>query len=1669
MFDRFNLSGFRRLASSADIRPDAGQSSRKAIRHRQSVGRRRRRLQIEHLETRLPLAAPTDLAAITGRVFADFSGDGFTPGEEVSGATLNLYRDNGDGVFNAANDTLVRGLTSGADGRYRFDGVTAGNYFVQQPAQTVGTRALAASTSPLIPIEAADVLGELFTVIDSFNTSPQTVFDDTNDGVPVTSSVLGPASDIIGGARDLLVSKTSVNGRVQLSVNDPLFPGFLSFDSIQTGQGRRVVQWDGPDGSALTLDDAGLGNADLTSGGTATGLRFDIGADSPSGSATVRIYTDDGVAGTATRFSTGVIQIPDTGGLASSQEFLPFASFTPTGGGGADFTRVGAIEFEITGAANVNGAANLVGAIGPTIRTADFSNFATADLRLAMTADNASPGVGQNVTFTLTVNNDGPDAASGVAVQNLLPAGMTYVSNTPSQGTFNPATGIWTVGTIANAGVSTLGIVATVKTAGALTNTAEISASDQFDPDSTPGNGVVGEDDLASVTIASLLADLSLTKTVSDTTPGPGDQVTFVVTVSNAGPSGATGVQVTDPLPAGLVLVNRTQSQGSFAAGIWTVGAIDNGANATMTTIARVETVGSYTNTAQVSASDQPDPNSTPGNSVATEDDQASVTITVVSADLSLTKTASNATPNVGTNVTFNVTVRNDGPNPTTGVTVLDRLPTGMSFVSASSNPAAPGGGYDPVTGIWTIGSLAVGAQTTLQLVATPNVAGPLTNTAEVATSDLADPDSTPGNNVPGEDDQASVTITAQQADLSLTKSVNNATPNFGQTAVFTITLSNAGPSTATGIQVRDQVPAGLTLQSATPSAGTYNPSTGVWDVATLASGANATLRLTTAVNTSTAVTNTAEVIAADQPDPNSTPGNNDPAEDDQASVTITVPSADLSLINLVDNAAPNVGETVRFTITISNSGPDGATGVAAIASLPAGLSFVSATPSQGIYAAGSGQWTVGTINAGAAPTMDLIARVDSIGDKSLRAAVISSDQFDPNSTPGNDVEAEDDQQTVVVTPQVIDLSLGMTVNQPRPLVGREVTFTLTLANAGPNTATGVAVRSPLPTGLTFVSANPSVGTYSSATGLWTLPSLAANANATLQLVATYDSPVVITKTAEVFSADQFDIDSTPGNGVPTEDDIATVVLEPATADLSMTHTVSDETPNLNTSVSFTATITNAGPDAATGVTVLYALPAGMALVSGTPSAGAFSAATGIWVIDNIAVGGTQTLQVVATPTTVGEKIVTAQVRTSDQFDPDSTPGNNVPGEDDQASVLVTPQLIDLSLTKTISTASPNVGQNVTYVLALRNEGPSTATGVRVRDLLNAGVQFISGTATSGNYDPATGNWTPGPLAAGATATLTIIAQVIQNGTFLNVAEVMAADQPDIDSTPGNGDPTEDDIAAVIFTTPVADLSLVSSVDNPTPDRNQNVTMTIVITNSGPDDATGIVVTNRIPSNFNFTGSSTTAGVFTSTAGTWVIPNLANGGSATLTITGRARDFTPITSTAEITRADQADPDSTPGNGDPTEDDFATLIITPNVIDLSVTGTIDNLAPVVGDVVTLTFTVTNSGPATATGVELRLNLPPNVSTVVSGTTQGVYNPATGLWILGAMANGQTETLTIELSVDAAGIKQVVFQVTAADQFDIDSTPNNDIASEDDQTSVAINAPRLLSKRLFLAR
>ena len=388
----------------------------------------------------------------------------------------------------------------------------------------------------------------------------------------------------------------------------------------------------------------------------------------------------------------------------------------------------------------------------------------------------------------------------------------------------------------------------------------------------------------------------------------------------------------------------------------------------------------SATNQAEVFTADQYDPDSTAGNGIPSEDDQASVQLLPATSDLSLVKNVDRAEINVGEQVTFNVVVSNSGPDPATNVSVIDSLPPGVEFVSAT--PVI--GTYDAASGLWTIGELGVGASTTLSLVATAIDAGSSTNVAQIQSADQLDPDSLPGNQLSSEDDQSAVTVTAAQIDLELTQSVDNAAPNVGELVRFTLRVDNFGPSDATGVTVRDLLPAGLSYLRTDAGQGSYNAASGLWNVGSISSGGNATLELVAIADQILTVQNSAEVISADQPDSDSIPNNQLASEDDQASLTISTPVADLSLTKSANNDRPNVGEQVTYTVNLNNEGPDPATGIQVQDALPGGLLFVSATPSLGNYDDQSGIWSLSALEAASNATLEIRAIVEAPGRRCL-------------------------------------------------------------------------------------------------------------------------------------------------------------------------------------------------------------------------------------------------------------------------------------------------------------------------------------------------------------------------------------------------------------------------------------------------------------------------------------------------------------------------------------------------------------------------------------------------------------------------------------------------------------------------------------------------------------
>jgi large repetitive protein len=478
-------------------------------------------------------------------------------------------------------------------------------------------------------------------------------------------------------------------------------------------------------------------------------------------------------------------------------------------------------------------------------------------------------------------------------------------------------------------------------------------------------------------------ADLSIEKTANTPNPGIDKQLTFTLTVTNNGPNNASGVIAIDELNTGFTYVSDN-SGGSWVpeTGIWTVGDLENGASVSIDIVVKVNAEGSYINTASVSGA-QPDP-------VATNNVSEINLSPGKTADLSIMKTLDNLVVDVNSNVVFTLIAANQGPADATNVVVTDLLPSGLTY-----NTHSGAGSYTPENGIWDIGSIQNGQEVQLFITALVNPSGEYTNKAVISGSE---PDSDLTNN----SDEATVTA-IPVADLNIIKTVDQQRSPEGSQVVFTLTVTNLGPSEAMDVEADDLLPSGLTYIS-DDSGGSYNPNTGKWEIGAMTAEAEVSLQITALVNPDGDYENIASVISTTK----------DPDENNNSSsvTIITSNEADLGIVKTADRERASVGTEILFYITITNNGPDIAKDVILIDLLPDGFDYVS-HKGPGDYNPFTGEWIIGELANQLTVNLEISTRIRANGDYT-NIAEVTSGEYDP--IPANNV----DSQTIVVDRELV-------------------------------------------------------------------------------------------------------------------------------------------------------------------------------------------------------------------------------------------------------------------------------------------------------------------------------------------------------------------------------------------------------------------------------------------------------------------------------------------------------------------------------------------------------------------------------------------------------------------------------------------------------------------------
>ncbi|MCP4190726.1 MAG: DUF11 domain-containing protein [Planctomycetaceae bacterium] len=886
------------------FRPQTGKRIRR--RHQRS-------LLVETLEHRRVLACPTATTpTIAGIAFEDFDGSSTpSPGEELAGVEIELYLQ--------AGSQFVESKTTAGDGSYCFEGLEfEATYFVRQPQQTVNGSNLSLQQSPSIQPGQFGVMIDTFESVQKVDASPNAPKEDASGIIAL------PSGSAIGDHRKIIANLNNGAGAVTLSINE-FGSETMQYNSTVGVTGRGAVVWDGtetPDLSGPSNDGIvmGLNGLDLTQDGKNTGVAFAIGALVAGSQATVSLYE-----GSVNNVSSATFEIPEIeGGTASKYQFVPFNTFSD---GQVSPSDVDAIRFVIDSSDSLSNQIEVdrMGANGPKIY--DFANMPEADL--SVTKQNQGSSVpGETVEYVITVANAGPSAVTGAQVTDDLPAKLTaisYTSEVVGTASGNTPTGNSNINDAVNMN-SGSSIIYTVEAtinpdaSGDLSNTVTVEApAGVVDPD--PSNNTATVQNQLNPEV-----DLQITKANGVDSLVPGSPVNYSIVVTNAGPSHVSNATVTDTFSNQLTGVTYTSNTTGTVSGntddsgnIQDTVTMSPGATITYLVNATVESTatGSLSNTATVTVPPgYVDLN--PSDNTATDTDSLDPQVNLI-----VTKVSSDTVVVPNQELTYTITVRNEGPSTATGARLTDLFPaseltsltyTSEAFSGASGNTLTGNGNIDDSLILPPLSRVTYSVGATVL----SSASGQIENTATVdppsGTTEINPDDNTTTN---------TITVTPVY-DLSISKLSSEATAVAGEEVVYTIEVQNSGPSEAMGVEVTDLFPSTLsdvTYTSQALGGATGNRSNGQGNINdTINLPANASVTYTARGMLASSATgnliNTASVTAADN-GPDGDPNND--------SATRELPirlEADLTMSKTVSQDVFEPGDDVVYTLVVTNEGP---------------------------------------------------------------------------------------------------------------------------------------------------------------------------------------------------------------------------------------------------------------------------------------------------------------------------------------------------------------------------------------------------------------------------------------------------------------------------------------------------------------------------------------------------------------------------------------------------------------------------------------------------------------------------------------------------------------------------------------------------------------------------
>lgn len=1285
-----------------------------------------------------------------------------------------------------------------------------------------------------------------------------------------------------------------------------------------------------------------------------------------------------------------------------------------------------------------------------TVNQATISMQKSVDLQTATLND--------VLTYTVNVTNNGNVTANNVIFVDSIPAGTTFVANSVivngvARPGANPASSI-NLGSI-NASQTTVVRFQVRVTSNPLVNPIPNRASATFTFTPVPGQQPVSGQATSNTVVTTInIADIRTRKIVDRAFATVNDVLTYTVTIENTGNVLATNVVFQDPIPIGTtfitnsVTVDGVSQPGANPATGFTVANISPGGSRTVTFQVRVTSTpsgGTIPNRGNVTANFVVIPNQPP----ITINRQTNTVVTQVNTGgLNVIKEVNTTQAVVGDTLTYTIAVQNTGNVPLTNVFFQDAISSAVSFVANSVTiNGVPQSGLNPNTG-FSLPNIPA-AQTVVVTFDVLIIQDPenedILNQANVTASFQVNPSEPPVTiNVPSN----IVNTTVQSGNFEVVKSVNTDVATVGDVLVYTIEIINAGSVPATNVFFQDSIPQGtLFIENSVFVNGVLqegaDPELG-FPLNDLPTGASVIVTFEVLIDEiplGNNVVNSANVTGDFLVNPTEPPIT---VTEPSNTVMTVVNSSGLNVIKSVSATEAGVGDTLTYTVRIQNSGTVAATNVSFLDPIPSGTTFVAnsviinGTPQPGLNPTTG--FPLANIPVGGMVTVAFQVTITSVPPNRVlpnNANVTADFQVSPLQPPITIVTISN---IVVTRVNVGSLNVMKSVNTLQAGVGDTLTYTILIQNTGTVPATNIIFQDPIPSGTAFVAnsvtingvvqqgADPMAG--------FPVPNIPVGQTATVTFqvtVTSIPSGGNIRNQSNITASFLINPANPP---ITTVTNSNFVVTQVNTAQLNIQKTSSVQQAALGETYTYSVVIRNNGTVTATNVSFIDPIApettfvANSVTINGTPQPG-FDPNVG-FPLPNIAAGTslTVTFQVtVIAPSTRGAVLNTASAIATFLLNPLQPPVTTTNSSNTTVVTIPLPPPGEVTATKTVDVAAGAVGDVLTYTVLISNVGIIPVTDVFFQDVIPEGTTFVEGSVTIGGVqqlglNPEIGFTVTPLLIAGGSIEITFqvtITEIPDNEVILNDADVTFTSQPNPQEPPI----TETILTNLVVTTiNIAFVFPLKLVDKEVATVGEILTYDVLIFNFGTVPATNVQYSDVLPSSIAFEPNSVTIdGVlqpgFNPNNG-FPLPDINPGESVEVTFQVTVVSVPSngtIVNTANVTGSFVLVPGEPPvivtGPSN-------TTLTTVNRGQFNVIKQVNRAATLVGDVLTYTVQITNTGTVTANDVQFidtisaGASFVPN-SVTINGALQPNLNPITGFGV-GDIPVGETVVVTFQATV-----------------------------------------------------